>query len=481
MKSLYIITLALVVAFTSSCEKTIDVKLPTGVYTTATVFASADAAQAAMRGIYESMTTGGFSGKVNPFVGTFSGSLGLSSDELIRATYGTEPQQFLDNNLLPDNGTVTGIWGSTFNYVYQANILYESVEKSEKLNQAIKDDLMGEAMFIRGLSYFYLANVFNKVPLSLVSDYAANAKRGVSTQDEIYAQVITDLKFAVSKMSATKYMASGTRIRANKWAALALLAKVYLYRKDWANAEAAANEVIGQTAYKLETLDNVFLSTSTEAIWQLANPGSNLYTAEASSLSGALATNTAYRLSPYLVGLFKTGDQRFTKWTRLGTGTGINTVAPFKFKTFSNTQAGAKKEASTPIRLAEVYLIRSEARAMQNKLADAIKDLDEIRKRAGAVGDDDVASGHDKIPFKTIAYSLPNVGQQALVDLIYEERLLEFFAENGHRWFDAKRSGKTLAAFFGDRKTEISETDAYFPIPSIEIKYNPSLEQADGY
>lgn len=475
MKFKYLISLGLVISVTSSCEKTLDVKVPSGQYISSTLFATADGAQTAMRGIYESMTTGGFSGKTNPWAGSFTGMLGLASDELIRNSYDANQTQFFDNKVLQENSANAGIWASTYNYIFQANFLFEHVERSTGISETVKNELMGEAMFIRAISHFYLTNLYRDIPLALKSEYTVNALLPRTSQEKIYEQVIIDLKYAINKMSATKFVASGTRLRANKWAALAFLSKVYLYKKDWVNAEALASEVIAQTAsYKLEPLENVFLSTSMEAIWQLANPGANLYNVEAGLIGGQAATNTAYRLSPYTVSLFSNGDQRLTKWTRLGTGTGANTRAPSKYKTFSNTQAGAKKECLTPIRLAELYLIRAEARAMQDKLADAIKDIDEVRKRAGAVIDDNPVNGNDKIVFKTIGYANPTIDKTGFITLVYEERLREFFAENGQRWFDARRSGKTLAEFFGPRKVNI-ENDGDLPIPLNDINNNPNL------
>lgn len=466
----------LLVTAISSCEKTLDVSVPSGSYLSATLFEKPEGAQTAMRGIYESMTTSGFSLKTNPLTGIFSGTLGLCSDELIRVSYNDLQQQFFENKVIPENTTSSGIWSSIYNYIFQANQLYELTEQSKGLNQQIKDELMGEAMFIRAMSYFYMTNLYNQVPLALTSDYMTNSLLPVSTQDKIYEQIITDLKFAGEKMSATKFTVAGNRVRASRWAAKAFLAKVYLYRKDWKNAEALATEVLNQTAlYKLEPLENVFLATSNEAIWQLANPNSLIYNTEIGLVTGLNAANTVFRLSPYVISLFQAGDQRLTKWTRLGTGTGANTRAPFKFKTFNSTQAGAKKEQCTPIRLAELYLIRAEARAAQDLLSDAIKDLDEIRKRAGAVGDSNPANGNDKILFKTIAFANPTVDRESLISLIYEERLRELFAEQGHRWFDAKRSGKTLSDFFGTRKPGIDESAAYLPIPANEIKFNPNL------
>ena len=146
-----------------------------------------------------------------------------------------------------------------------------------------------------------------------------------------------------------------------------------------------------------------------------------------------------------------------------------------KYKTFSNTDAGAKKEASTVLRLAEQYLIRAEARAMQNNLTGAIADVDAIRIRAGAVA-------NDSKDFKTIGYATPNISQQDLLAAIYNERLLELFSEYGHRWFDAKRiRPDDLAGFFGNRKPVIKATAAYLPLPAKEILVNPNLNQSEGY
>ena len=286
----------------SSCEKTVDVNIPAGVFTTETVFNTNDAAQAAMRGIYQSMTNILSS---CPFEGLLTGTIGLGADELIRANYSTEQQQFFDNNIFPDNSTVSNIWAAYYSYIYQANNLYEAVDRSAGLTTPQKDALMGEARFIRALSYFYLTNLYNKVPLVLTADYPTNALLPVSEQKDIYNQIITDLRFAQSK-AGTGSTVAGSRYRGNKWAATALLARVYLYQKDWANAETEATTVIAQSSiYQLDALENVFLAVSKEAIWALANPGTNLYCAEGTSVSGSSSSNGSCRMTPYLVGQFK--------------------------------------------------------------------------------------------------------------------------------------------------------------------------------
>ncbi|MNL48514.1 SusD family protein [compost metagenome] len=111
---------------------------------------------------------------------------------------------------------------------------------------------------------------------------------------------------------------------------------------------------------------------------------------------------------------------------------------------------------------------------MLNNLDDAIEDLDVIRIRAGATADNTQA-------FQTVKFSSPSISKPDLIDAIYKERMLELFAELGHRWFDAKRSGKNLSDFFENRKPGIEESDAYYPIPAEEMQRNQKLKQNEGY
>ncbi|TDQ06197.1 RagB/SusD family nutrient uptake outer membrane protein [Pedobacter metabolipauper] len=467
MKFIYKSVFILAIAF-SSCNQAIEVDVPMGKFTNTAVFDNDDLAQAAMKGIYASMTN---ALSTAPFQGAMSGPLGLSSDELDRTSYSDPQQQLLDNNLFPNNSSVTGLWAAFYNYVYQANVIYESTERSTGMSAKVKARLMGESRFIRALSLFYLTNLYGPVPLTVKSDYAVNGLLPVSSQQVVYAQIIEDLNYAHANIGDDNIKA-GNRHRPSKWAATALLARVYLYQKDWVNAEKEATKLIEQSAvYKMETLDNAFLVASTESIWNITNAGANIYTGEGSSVGGNATSNTVFRLTPYFVGQFKSDDQRLVKWTKTFTGT----TAPFKFKTLSNTQAGAKAESAAPLRLAEQYLIRAEARAMQNNLNGAIDDIDVIRVRAGAVAN---ATKN----FQTLRFASPLMTQPELITAIYQERMTELFAEFGHRWFDAKRAEpQDLAAFFGTRKPTISQTDAFFPIPERELLYNPNIKQNDGY
>jgi len=458
----------LMLAAVCSCNKALDVPLPAGVLNTNVVFADDVSAQSGMRGIYASMTNAYGPG---PWSGGLSGPLALCADELVLPTYTAEQQQFLDNNLYPNNSLNSNpLWNSFYNYIYQCNALYENVDKSPGITAVTKDQLMGEATFVRGLCYFYLVNLYDSVPLVLTPDYRANALLARSGSDKVYDQITKDLLFAQDKIGES-YINPGVRFRPTKWSASALLARVYQFRKNWKAAEDAATAVINKPAYKLDTLGGTFTTISPEAIWNIANAGSNIYTIDGPKISGLSASNTLYRFTPYLLGLFQAGDQRLTKWARVGGGV----TAPYKYKTFSNTQSGAKSESSMVLRLAELYLIRAEARAQQNNLPGAIQDLDAVRIRAGAVASTTQA-------FQTIGFSNPSIGQQDLLNAIYDERLREFYSEFGVRWLDAKRiQPNNVSAFFGSRKPNIVATHAFFPIPDYDRQNNPNLTQNQGY
>lgn len=458
-----------------SCQGMIDVNIPAGVYDAEKVFENEQTTEAALRGIYQSMTAGGFSGKSSPLVGVMGGLFGLSADELIRQTYTADQQLILDNNLNPEVSSSAQQWAAWYSYIYQCNRFMEGVDKSDKLSLDIKKQYLGEALFIRALSYFYLTNVFKDVPMPLSSEHTQHSQLAKTAQTTIYQQVETDLTDAIALLKQEAPVA-GKRFRSHYWAAKALLSRVYLYQKKWSLSAKEATDIIDSKFFSLEDVLKTFQANSNEAIWQLDNPGSNLYSAEAPLMSSAstVFTNPSYRLTPYLINQFAASDLRLINWTKLGTGTAAGTRAPRKLRVTSNTEENAVKEASTPLRLAELYLIRAEARAQLNELQGAIQDVDVIRARAGATAEPDSA-------FQTLAAMNPNIQQAALIEFIYTERMRELFAENGHRWFDAKRSGISLKEFFADRKTDIEETDAYFPIPKNDLDLNTKLTQNDGY
>ncbi|MCK7556820.1 RagB/SusD family nutrient uptake outer membrane protein [Chitinophaga sedimenti] len=439
------------------CDKFVDVPLPNSQLSTASTFADNDKAGSAIRGIYAS-TQNAFG--PGPFSGTMSSTAGMTADELIRTSYNADQEAAFLNNLAPMTAIIDGsLWGNFYNYIYQCNNAIVNLEKSAGVTPERKVMLLSESKFLRALSYFYLVNLYGKVPLLTGTDYKINALIPETDTAAIWQLIESDLRYAVANGGSVAYTKTGTRNRAGSNAATALLARVLLYRKNWAEAEIMSTTLINSGLYKLDTLGGIMLTTSAEPIFYLNNAGTNLYALEGTSIHG---TALQYRLSPTLLASFEAGDQRLVKWTRpsadgkLGLG---------KYKIMTGSGTSGKEEATVLLRIAEQYLIRAEARAKRDNLPGAIADLDEVRKRAG---------------ISLIANTLPNITQTALVDTILHERYVELFGEFGHRWLDVKRMGKA-DQIFGANKPGWETTDALYPIPGKEREKNPNLGQNDGY
>ncbi len=231
------------------------------------------------------MTWGGTS-----FTGAKSIALfaGLSGDEftLYKGVTNTTLLAYYQNALSITN-PISGpdSWRELYNYIFVCNSVLEGLSTTTTLTPSVKQQLTGEAKFLRAFCYFYLTNLYGDVPLVTSTDYTVNAILGRITQNKVYEQIIIDLTEAQSILSEDyldgnlrSYPGIAERTRPNKWAASALLARTYLYVGDYINAEAQATMVISHSAsYRLTELNAVFLMNSEEAIWQLqpVNYGKN--------------------------------------------------------------------------------------------------------------------------------------------------------------------------------------------------------------
>ncbi|NLR67739.1 RagB/SusD family nutrient uptake outer membrane protein [Chitinophaga varians] len=475
----------------SSCKKLVSVPDPVNTISTSQVFGTEKQANGAIAGVYTRMINGD-----NPFLTisvadqSFAGGLstfmgGLSSDELFFFMSSADKSWYLPNtNKLTafDAGRSNNLWNSAYTSIYGANSIIEGVGASTALKDSVKQALSGEAKFVRAFAYFYLTNFFGDVPLALTIDFNKTRIMPRTPQVQIYQQLVQDLKEAAAAMPETYPTSMGERIRPNRYAASALLARVYLYQKDYAGAVDAATTVINHTSlYQLEPdPDNAFTVASKEAIWQLQQ-------ANAANMRGN-ATPEGYDFSPSVpkVGIapycltdvqmkaFEPGDKRLS-WidsTKTSPGLGQPEVVayfPNKYKIGKNNNAiGAPpREYYMMLRLAEQYLIRAEAAANGGPggLASAIADLNVVRSRAG---------------LPALSNSL---SKEQVLAAVAKERQTELFAEWGHRWFDLKRTGKAhdVLTALSLKQPWAGDYQLVYPIPPTEITVNHFLIQNPGY
>jgi hypothetical protein len=437
-----------------SCKKFIEVPLPVNQTATATVFADDQTATSAINGLYSSMMIQNF-GMLNSGITLYPA---LSADELKNTNLDATISSFTENTLNSKNTVIEfDFWKRSFNYIYQTNAILKGLSNSNSLSIPVKNQLMGEAKFVRALCYFYLINIFGDVPYITGTDYEQNSVAARVAKANIYNNIQTELQEAINLLS-NDYPSTG-KVRPNKWAAVSLLARVHLYRENWPAAEQTASLVINSGVYNLSGLNDVFVANSSEAIWQLKPVLTFLNTADGVTfIPYNSSIKPSYVITTELLNAFETGDQRMQSWTKSNTVSGVVYFYPFKYKVRSGSPV---TEYNMMFRLSELYLIRAEAKTMQNNITDAKVDLNVIRNRAGLSN--------------TLASSQPS-----LLLAIEHERQIEFFAECGHRWFDLKRTGR-IDPVLGALKTNWQTSDALYPIPLTDIQSNPNLTQNPGY
>ncbi len=458
---------------TTACESYLDAGSPKDQMPSELAFSDNKIATASVTGVLTRMNQLNYQ-----FANVLSMILpAMSADEFVYAIASAPYDEFKNNQVLPSNQYAELLWSQPYSYIAQANLCIEGLEASKSLNPEVKSQLLGEAKFIRAFCYFYLVNNFGDVPLILGTNFAENNIKPRTPQAEVYAAIITDLQEAkdglfVGYPSGVKVNSTGERVRANKAAATALLARSYLYTEQWELAEKESNELLESGQYKLlpkADIAKVFQANSSEAIWQLqaVNTGGGRNTWEGFLIVPATATSAPlFRLIPnHSYDAFEKGDARFEQWIGAMTTTaGVKHLYPFKYKI--RTNVAPAQEYTMMLRLGEQYLIRAEARLMQDKLDLAQADLNSLRARAGLAKLD---LGNDVLRMRKA---------------LEQERRVELFGEWGHRWYDLRRwpsltgeAGKTRADdILPALKSNWTSKAIYLPIPNKALLTNPNLK-----
>jgi hypothetical protein len=470
MKLKFIHYIIIVAVLMTGCKKFIAVPPPYTQVATTEVFKDPATATTAQLGVYLTLES------YTPY--NISRRTGTYADELTNYdnSFAFSRPSYIDA-LTPAINNPT--WTELYALIYQTNVIVSGLEGSSGIPDGVKKQLMGEAKFSRAFCFFYLVNLFGDVPMPLKTDYKVNSLLTRSSKEEVFTQIIADLKVAEANLSAdfvdkSSVTTTTNRVRPTKWAAEAMLARVYLYLGDYKNALGLSSAVIDNNAmFSLNNnLDDVFLKDSNEAIWQLESQTTNSFyqTGYNYIISYGISTygeSNSTSLSPQLLNAFESGDQRRKSWVAEYDDFNFGTVYyPFKYKqTFTNTN-NPPTQNETVLRLAEQYLIRAEARTQQGDMTGAIADLNIIRRRAGLEGYAGI------------------IAKSPLLDAILHERQVELFTEWGNRWLDLKRTDKansimtSVAPLKGGTWSSFKQL---WPIPLSDINKDPNLTQNTGY
>lgn len=452
-KPFFIIAFFVTAAF-FSCKKYVELGPPPTQTVLADVFKTDATATSAILALYSQGNSG-----MTALVLNYSVCPGMSADDVQYNTANTLYDEFETNaiNAATNSLNENSLWGAAYGVIKNANNAVVGLTASQTLTPSVKNQLLGEAKFARAYAFFYLVNMYGDVPMPLKADadFIENATLPRTPAAQVWAQIIADLTDAVNLLPAT-YV--GTfRARINKWAAATLLARAYLYTKDYAKAEAQATTVIASGSYSLPVPANAFVNTSNEIILQIANTtGVSIFGANYLAAAGTIP---AYSLYDTLYNSFEATDLRKTNWAGVTTVSGKNYHFINKYKVRTGTGA----EYNITLRFAELYLIRGEARAQQANITGAKADIDVVRARAG------------------LGALSTSITQAQLLLAIEQERKAELFGEWGHRWFDLKRTNRADAVIGGLKPATWQPTDVLYPIPENQRLANPGLTQNPGY
>jgi len=437
---------------TTACEDFVAVELPASQLNAAAVFEEAASANAALLAIYAEM-------RDESMISALSYTMGLYADEL--DYYGTTDgiNILYTNSLLPSSSTVGSWWNNSYHLIYSANAIIEKTAQSQALSEEERNQLIGEALFVRAFIHFYLTNLYGAIPYITSTDYNENQIASKMTSTAVYSAIIDDLIKAAANLK-NNYLLED-RTRPNKATVMALLARVYLYTEQWEEASNAASYVLNlKSQYSWETdLNKVFLKESSTTLWQWAPKTSNGNTREGETFIFTSVPPSNVALTAQQLSAFETNDLRKTQWTKEVTNHNNSWSHAYKYKERSTSDPS--KEHTIIFRLAELYLIRAEARAQFGDIIGAADDLNILRTRAG-------------LP------NTPASDKESLLRAISAERSAELFTEMGHRFFDLKRT-KQLDILSASKKGW-EASDELFPIPENELLINPNLApQNPGY
>lgn len=477
MKIRYIYLTALVLGF-SSCKDSFLNLAPISSANTATFYKTSSDMLNALNAAYGSLQSAGQYG--NYYVVSE-----IPSDDTTPVLSGsvTDQDEFDKFYLRTTNPFLLARWSDGYRGIYRTNAIVDRIG-TVTMDETLKKRIVGETKFLRALMYFNLVRVFGDVPLVLkeTTDPAEGYEYTRSPVADVYAQIVKDLADAESALP-DKY--TGADIgRATKGAAKSLLGKVYLTRKQYAEAAAKLKEVIDGGVYDLlPNYADVFKAANKnhkESIFDIQykkgsiGEGNGLPNAYAPENSGNSVVQFGgggnNRPTPDFVNAYEKGDLRMAVSMATGytNAQGVRVEYNHVRKYSDTPTVNGDSEDNFPVlRYADVLLMYAEALNETAKTAEALPLLNRIRKRAGLADKGTLTQAEMRLALE-------------------QERRMELAFE-GHRWFDLVRTGRAIPVLTAKAqaigiKANLTENNLIFAIPQSQIDINPSkIKQNTGY
>jgi tetratricopeptide (TPR) repeat protein len=487
---LYKVWILLSVLALGACHDELLNPVPESVLTTVNAFNTANDLNLAVLGVYS---------RYQDRLQTDYELMEMPSDNMYAFYFATAPgiEEITVLQVNPENAKLNSFWKITYNAIFRANSVLANIEKPGDYSPGQKDQYIGEAKFMRALLYFDLVRIFGGVPAVttvVTNEQAREIAR--ATEEETYQLIIADLKDAIDKLPAPTAIAYG---RASKAAAVALLAKVYVYRENWSEAKTYLDKLFADYSFSLVAnygdLFEVATEKNSEVIFSIpyvaGTDGQNLTYALAPIYGIKNVISNGSRVSRPTWDLhtrFEAGDSRFpvTISEYQLTYNAAPGESPYWYPYFNKWVVPSEPNTSgldiPVLRLGDMILLHAEVLYRLDQPQEALDEINRVRERA--FGD----TAHN--------YDLSDTpSDDAFLDVLLLERRLELAVENS-RWFDLVRTGRFMeelaeyeAEYNPGSGTAVNVTVnvqpymKYFPIPweQIQLAAPGVLEQNPGY
>jgi len=471
----------------SACDKFLTEDLK-GEFSSDTFYKNDKQAIQALNGVYNAITFSSFNNAIWVFGD-------IASDDAVKGgNPGDQAEITYIDEFTADanNGIISNYWGHSYEAIARANNVIANVP-AVPMDEALKNQIIGEAKFIRAYSYFNLVNIFGKVPLKLEPQLTqATIHVPLSETTAIYLQIELDLSDAVTFLPVSYN--SSEQGHVTRGAALAMLGKTNLYQGKWAAAIGYFQQVEALGIYSLlpDYADNFKLAfeNSSESIFEIQhltgqnpftgsalnqwfapfNDGGYFFNAPTQSLVDAFEKSSTGEVDPRLdasVGRdgqpWLNGDIFSSSWSE---ATGFLTKK--HQQPLSEVSSSLKGDGSLNyiyLRYADLLLMKAEAFNENGNADSARANLNKVRQRA--------RKSFNGTPPADLLADITTLDKNLLRTAIQKERRVEL-AQEFHRYFDLMRWGKSVAeAALGPDFNY--EEKRYFPIPQAEIDANQAI------
>lgn len=467
---------------TTGCRKDFLERQPLGQLTYDTFFQTEEQAVEAVNAVYNQFRSWECVSL------NYIGVTDIISDDADKGSTPNDAPPLLDiDNFTFDasNGAFLSVWTGYYRAIARANLAILRIPEIDDMDPALRNRLVGEARFLRAYSYFLLVQWFGDLPIitePLGSDAYYNQDRKPKT--EVYALIESDLLAAIEALPEKSGYDAQDLGRVTRGAAKGILAKMYMVTGDFPNAERYCREIVESGEYSLLTrYEDNFLpvgENGTESVFEITAAALN--PVDGVTGPGATPYNMVQgvRGVPNLGwGFNRPSDNLLASYENFDTRKNATVLQPgdllpdgsaevqdnpemfnerFNRKAWVPSHPGLQDNGPGNIRIlryADVLLLFAEALNENNKSAEALTYINQVRKRAR--GANPIA-----LPDLTIT------DKNQLRERIYKERRVELAMEQ-HRWFDLARWGRAADVMTAVGKPFVTGKHELLPIPQSEV------------